>query len=247
MKDWHLIGPAALALAAGCAVFAGDGRVIRGSGTIAAENRPVGGFSAVALLGSGEVVLTQGATEGVTVEADDNLLQYVRTDVRGGTLELGFDDAGWRERYQPSRPIRFLVSLRTVSALDLAGAGSLTATQLDAEALTLALNGAGDITLAGLAAETLRASLSGTGNIALAGRVDGQEVQLSGAGDYQAGDLESQHAEVALSGTGEITLWVRQALDVTLSGTGAVNYFGQPTLGRREITGVGDINPMGEK
>jgi hypothetical protein len=192
-------------------------------------------------------VITQGATEGLTVEADDNLLPLITSVVRDGTLELGFDRANWSDTIRPSRPIRYLVSLRDLSALDLSGLGSLSSLSLAAGSLRLTISGSGNVRLDQLTANDLDATLSGSGTITLAGQVEQQAVSLPGSGDYVAGDLESQSADVTLSGSGNITVWVRERLDVRIGGSGTVNYFGTPTTGRRDITGSGDINPMGDK
>jgi hypothetical protein len=246
MNAWR-VGLALAALwLAGCGLLLGEANVIRGSGEIVSEAREVSGFSGVALLGSGEVIITQGESEGLVIEADDNLLQLITSQVRGDTLELGFDRANWRASIQPSQPIRYLVAVRELGALDLAGSGRMEVADLSAEGLRLTLSGSGDIALDQLSASDLNVTLPGSGNLQLAGAVERQTVGLGGSGNYEAGDLESQSAEVTLSGSGNVTLWVREALDVRLSGSGTVNYFGTPTV-ERDISGSGDINPLGEK
>ncbi len=247
MKAWMSGCGLLLALAAGCGVFGGQGRVIRGSGNLATETRPVSGLSGVALLGQGEVVVTQGATEGLTIEAEDNLLPLLTSEVRSGTLTLSVDPAISPNTIDPTRPIRYLVTVTDLSALDLTGSGSLTAQSLVVDDLTLTLNGAGAINIDHLEAETLRVDLNGTGEVTLAGLATEQTIALNGTGTYLAGELESQLADVRLGGVGEVTLWVRQNLDITISGSGNVNFFGTPSITRRDITGTGDINPMGDK
>jgi hypothetical protein len=228
-------------------LLGGEANVIRGSGEIVSEGRDVSGFDALALLGSGEVIITQGASEGLVIEADDNLLPLITSEVRSGTLELGFDRANWATVIQPSQPIRYLVAVRELGALDLAGSGRMEAASLSAEGLRLTISGSGDIVVEQLSASDLNATLSGSGSMQLAGQAERQVVSLPGSGNYEAGDLESQSAEVTLAGSGNVTVWVREALDVRLSGSGTVNYFGTPTVGQRDISGSGDINPMGEK
>lgn len=244
--DTMLLG--GLLAVAGCGLFGGSGdRTIVGSGQIAAEARPVSGFDAVALLGSGEVSLTQGATESLVIEADDNLLPLIISTVRGTTLALGFDRANWRDVIQPSQPIRYTLTVRDLSAIDLSGSGLIAGQSVETERLAINLSGAGDVNFGQLQADALEVTLGGSGNVTLAGLAAQQRVDLLGSGTYQAGALESQAAEVNLRGSGDLTLWVRDRLDVTISGSGTVSYFGQPTVGRRDITGSGDINPMGEK
>ena len=62
---------------------------IRESGKTATETRAASGFDRVELNGYGEVILVQGDTESVEVEADENYLPYIETKVSGGTLHLG--------------------------------------------------------------------------------------------------------------------------------------------------------------
>ena len=123
----------------------------------------------------------------------------------------------------------------------------MEAASLETEALRLTVSGSGDIALAQMSASELEATLSGSGSLTLAGTAERQRVSLPGSGNYEAGDLESQSAEVTISGSGNGTVWVREALDVRLSGSGTVNYVGTPTVGPRDISGSGDINPMGER
>src|SRR5512146_347376 len=61
---------------------------INGSGKPASESRPVSSFSRVSLRGTGELILSQGNEEALTVEADDNILPYIKTEVRGDELIL---------------------------------------------------------------------------------------------------------------------------------------------------------------
>ncbi len=52
-------------------------RTIQGSGDVITESRDVSGFDSVSLTGIGRVIITQGDKESLTIEADDNLLEYI--------------------------------------------------------------------------------------------------------------------------------------------------------------------------
>jgi hypothetical protein len=52
---------------------------------------------------------------------------------------------------------------------------------------------------------------------------------------------------VAISGTGDVVVWARNELSMNITGTGTISYWGDPNVSRRDITGTGDINPMGVK
>ena len=247
MAKLRAIGCIAAVLAlSGCGLFRGDG-VIRGSGQMASEAREATGFSAVALQGSGEVLLTQGAAESLTIEAEDNILPLVTSRVQDGTLLLGFSQADWRQAIQPTQPIRYILTVRDLASIELSGSGQVDASSLEIADLALLLTGAGEITIADLRAESLTIRLDGTGSLSVGGAVRQQSVRVTGSGNVEGGDLESQAAEVDISGTGDVTVWARERLSVQISGAGSVSYFGLPTVERRDISGAGDINPMGER
>ena len=72
-------------------------RVIEGSGDVVTETRAVSGFDRVILGGIGELTLIQGEEESLEIEAEDNILPQITTEVRDGTLTISFDDAAVRE------------------------------------------------------------------------------------------------------------------------------------------------------
>ena len=86
----------AVLLLAGCELHAGPVDVVQGSGHVQRQSRDVRGFDQVVLSGLGTLTITQGSTESLTVEAEDNLLLRLRSDVGGSTLRLGPNDIAIR-------------------------------------------------------------------------------------------------------------------------------------------------------
>jgi hypothetical protein len=213
---------------------------------VVTEKRDVSGFEGVALSGLGKVIITQGDEESLTVETDDNLMRYIETKVRGGTLELGFTDDVRRRILVPSQSLIFHVSVIDLTALVSSGAGSFEIDGLDTDRLKVNLSGAGDVQIDSLTATDLVVTVSGAGNVEVAGAVETQEITLSGLGDYDAPDLESQAARVRISGAGGTSVWVHDTLDVVISGAGNVEYFGSPEVSK-DISGVGNLRSRGNK
>ena len=52
------------------------------------EDRHLSGFNAVDLAGSFDVYITQGSTESVKVEAPDEVIDHIITEVNGGVLKI---------------------------------------------------------------------------------------------------------------------------------------------------------------
>ena len=217
------------------------------SGVLVTETREVSGFDQVELASFGEVILLQGETESLVIEADDNLLPYVETVVQSGKLILRFSDTPRLDILNQADPtLRFTLTVRDLSSLEVTGLGSMTCEALEAGDLSLAITGSGNIHIGSLTADTLAVRISGLGDVELAGRVESQEIQISGAGNYSAMDLESASAAITISGLGDSTVWVRDSLVVTLTGAGNVQYYGSPSVSQT-TTGLGSVDSLGER
>ena len=161
-------------------ISAGATGTIRGSGNVIAEDRPVRNFDRISLIGIGEVNITQADEESLTVEADDNLMRYIRTEVRNGTLILGFTNAIRKKNIRPSEPIRFNLSVRELADLDSSGVGDVNVASLDTDRLEIVISGAVDVDVESLVAEKLVVDINGAGDVRLVGRVVDQQ-PLGGA------------------------------------------------------------------
>ena len=244
-------------------LLSGCGPVVQGSGKVISEERPVSGFDQVALLGIGDVIITQGAEEGLRIEAEDNLLEYITSEVHNGKLEIGFKPE-MAFSFRPTQPIKFHVAMKTVTAVSLSGSGNISAENLLADELSLTLSGSGNIRIDRLEAKTLRSTLSGSGDLqvgelavetvdttlsgsgkcSLAGQTMAQAMRISGSGNYHAFDLQSQTADLTITGSGNVEAWVTEKIDVTVTGSGDIRYYGAPDISER-ITGSGHVAGLG--
>jgi hypothetical protein len=211
---------------------------------VVTEDRPVSDFNRVSLIGVGDVIITQGEEESLTVRADDNLMQYIKTEVKNGTLILGFSDEVKNKIVRPSEGIKFHLSVKQVAGLDVSGAGDINASSLDADRLEIVVGGAGDVNIGSLTAEELVVRIRGAGDAELAGKVVEQDVEINGAGDYRAAKLESQTAIVEINSAGNATIWATDTLDVRISGPSTVEYYGDPQV-TKNISIVGRLVSLG--
>ena len=215
-------------------------RTIEGSGDIITESREVSGFDRVNLSGFGQVTIEVGDKESLTVSTDDNIMPYVRTEVKNDTLTLDFDDKGINRSYNPTDGIKFTLVVRELSRVDISGAGSMEVNELETESLRVDLSGAGTLEVSSLIADELVIHQSGAGSVVVSGKVKGQELSQSGVGSYHGADLESETAIIEISGAGSATLWATESLDVEISGLGHVVYYGNPRIVQK-ISGLGNL------
>ena len=215
MKSRKLFIPAAIALfVSGCnVVFNSTG----GSGKAATDTRSVSGFSSVEMSGSGELQIEQTGTESLVISADDNLLQYLTSDVSGGQLRLGMKSGS----FSPSTPVVYKLTVKNLKGIALSGSGSI--------------NGKA------LATDSMKIELSGSGEITTAGSTDHMEVVISGSGNVHGEGLKSKDARVEIDGSGSATVAASQRLDVNINGSGNVEYIGDPMVSTNNH-GSGSVN-----
>ena len=217
-------------------------RAVRGSGKLVTESRDASNFDRVSLGGSGKVILIQGETESLTIETDRNVMRYVTSEVRGGTLVLGTKIGAI---VRPTR-LRFTVSVKDLAGLTVSGSGDITAERVDTERLQIKVSGSGDLRIDALTAQEVAVRISGSGDVELAGEVTEQEVTISGSGKYRSGDLRSETVALTISGAGDATLWTTESLDARLTGSGSASYYGNP---RTDVSssGSGKVKGLGDK
>ena len=230
-----MIGLMAL-LAASCKWTIG---VVRGSGDLETEKRDVSGFDEIHFSGMGNLVIEQGDEEALTIEADDNIIDLIETEVRGDELKINF-----RKGFNvvPTTKIKFFLTVKDLDRVDLSGVGDIDCESFQTDDLEFNISGSGNVDFK-VDADRLETNVSGLGDIYLEGTVDFHKVQISGSGKYDARNLESRECEVEVSGLGSATVNVSGDLEIDISGAGNVYYIGDPRISQH-ISGLGRIKSL---
>ena len=216
---------------------------VHGSGKLATEERHISGVESVVLSGIGTVIIEQGDDESLEITAEDNILDYLESNVRGSRLTL--DTKEFIEIY-PTKEITYHLTVKDLSYVGIDGSGAVEMNDLETNDLSIGISGSGKFGVEDLSADTLDADISGSGKMEIAGDVDRQAVNLSGSGVYSAADLSSMSADVNISGSGNAVLWVVDDLELVLSGSGAIEYYGEPVL-NVDVSGSGSVMSRGDK
>ncbi len=217
----------------------------RGSGRIVTETRQVSGFDEVELSYPAEVLIQQGNTESLEVEADDNLLPNLKTQVRNGKLEIFYRREDGKH-VNPTKTPKITIVVKDLSDVDFNSAGELTIEKLKTDNLGVSLSGAGNLNLEDIQVKGLGVNLSGAGSVTASDSAEVLDMNISGYGDFKGVDLHSQVARVNISGAGSATVWVDDDLTAGISGAGSIDYYGSASV-TKQISGVGGVNHAGDK
>jgi len=202
-------------------VINGHWPVIQGSGRIIRQVRPVGPFDRVELEDSTNLEVRLGSTRSLTIEADDNLLPLLTTEVRGDTLVLA-SHGSYRTRHNP-RVWLTVPDLREVRLL-----------------------GSGDVKLLGVANAGLTLDIEGSGDVEAVGRTQMLNATIEGSGDFNLRGLYARNARVRIEGSGDATVAVSDFLDASVAGSGDIRYSGHPGQVSVHRGGSGRVSSIGD-
>ncbi len=123
-------------------------RTVRGSGVVGSEVRSVSDFTSIGVVGSANVSIVFGETELVAITTDENLLPYIKTEVRSGKLIIHN-----QENTRVSFPlgIHIKVTMKTLTSATLDGSGDISIADIHTDALGVNLLGSGSIKVSGIA------------------------------------------------------------------------------------------------
>lgn len=203
-------------------------KTVRGSGEVVEETRNVSGISGVELATIGRLTVKVGAKESLRIEAEDNLIEYFKTEVSGETLRIGHRG---RIKLDNSEPVNYYLTVISLDNIKISSAGDIRAPDLEATQFSINIGSSGNLKMGELNADSLEVNIGSAGNVDITGgQVKTQNVTINSSGDYTAEDLKSDDAEVRINSAGKATVWVKDSLVANLQSSGNLHLRGNPKV-----------------
>lgn len=237
MKSLKIIIISTICLGLTLTVNAQFRRVIRGEGEVIKRERTVSSFDGISVSTGINVYLRQGDSEKLTVEADENLHEYILTEVRDGVLHV-YTDVNIRE----AKMKRVYITMKVIKSLQTSSAGDIIGeTPVKGDDIEIGASSAGDI-MVEIYAKNLEVEISSSGNVKLSGEAETMNADLSSAGDLEAYDLKVKEAEVKVSSAGDAQVNVSERLIARASSAGDITYEGNPKYLDAHSSSAGGIH-----
>ena len=190
----------------------------KGSGNVASESRDLRDFKAIDVSGVFQVEITAQKDFSVTIEADDNILPLIETEVHRGVLKI---ECG--RRVSPKTPMKIIISAPDIENIETSGAANVI------------LN---SIKNAGLHIDS-----SGASKILVTGETTKLVVDVSGATKIDAEGLVAEAATVETSGASQVAVNVIGTLRTDASGASKITYSGTPRELNTKKSGAASVSP----
>jgi len=214
---------------------------VKGNGNVVTRTVSTSSYDEVKVVGSMDVVLSKGKEGSIGVTTDENLHEYLEIEVNGNALVLKIKD---NYNIRTTKGIKITVPFEDISEVNLVGSGDVvTESTINASSFEVSVTGSGDVVL-DLNAKNVDASITGSGDITLKGTTEDLEVTVTGSGDFHGDSLESEDTEVTVSGSGDAKVVARKSLKARVSGSGDIQYTGNPEKSDKKTSGSGRISAM---
>ena len=174
-----------------------------GTKKIVFQERIIPTYSQIELLGNADIVLTEGNVGQITVETSENVLPYIATEVKEGTLVIKLKHYG--VNYVPKLRIHipidenfqkiaivgkgivtthknFSLQLHSLEVV-LKGDGNFLGKELSTRKAILFIAGAGNIEAS--VTEDVQAKIMGYGNISIFGNPPQRDTNIKGSGKIE--------------------------------------------------------------
>lgn len=188
---------------------------VHGSGVRKTEKRDLPAFTSIETTGAFEVNVTCQKSVSFEIEADDNILPLVKTEVRDGVLHVTTTKG-----YSSTAGVMVRVNVPNLTGVKSTGAGKFHVSDVKNDNFEIESMGAATVTASG--------------------QSKALKINSTGAGEIDAHDLRAQKADVTVTGAAGVEISASDELDVTVSGAGRVVYSGNPKV-TKHVSGAGQV------
>lgn len=203
--------------------------------------RSTSDYDGIACAGQFDYILVAGTEGQITIEGEENLIDYVITEVKDNRLVIKTKK---NINLKPSnnKTIKITIPFKDISSVSLSGSGDLwNEDVITANNLEVALAGSGDIVLK-IEASSTEGKVAGSGDLTLKGNTNKLEAKVAGSGDFHGFELQANHTDVAVAGSGDAEVVCNESLKARVAGSGDIEYRGNPKTEDTKVAGSGSIS-----
>ncbi len=211
---------------------------LKGNGTVATVDRNLNGFNKVDVKGAFEVIIVKSITFNVKIEADENLIENIKTEVKDGKILISNNKS-----ICGSKEMKLTLYMPELNAINCSGASVVKSNDsFDSEKFEIKSSGASEISVM-VNTKLLISKYSGASSIKLKGNADTHALETTGASSLKATDLVVKKYAIDSRGATDCKINVTEELAVTSSGASDIKYLGDPKISK-SIKGASSISKL---
>jgi len=214
-----------------------DGFGIQGNGNVVTEDRNISSdFTAIKVSQGIQVYLTQGTDVDVSVEADENIMDLLVTEVEGDVLKIYFDKNVNRATKNVYLTVVNINSIKTSSGAHVKGKNTIKTTSI-----TLKSSSGSGLNL-DLIADNVDCDTSSGANMKLSGTTQTFDGDASSGSHIKANDLKSEISKSDVSSGASIRVYASEKITASASSGGSIDFYGNPKTVSKSKSSGGSIS-----
>lgn len=218
----------------------GNTKKVKGNGTMTTDERKLNHFSGVKVRGNIDVILVANTEEKVAIQAEENLIKHIVTDVKDDILTIRVEE-GYNIVPSYGKKVLITTAYKNLNKVSLAGSGSVKSKEtIKTTTFDSKLSGSGNMELQIISEET-NFSITGSGDAEISGETTNFTCKVTGSGDLDAYDFVSKDANASITGSGDINIFVKESLKAKITGSGDISYKGNPEREDTKVFGSGKV------
>lgn len=210
---------------------------IEGNRNVISKKRKVNdNFSKIKASTGLDVYITQGNKLSITVEADENLHDIIKTEIDGDKLSIYAEKSIWRAKASKVYvTVKNLEEIKATSGSDVYSEGVLKVTDIN-----VSTSSGADMKVE-LDAASVDASSSSGSDLRIKGTTNQFYGTATSGSSTNAYGLKSKTATVKASSGADLTIYVTESINARASSGGDIRYKGNPEKVTKRSSSGGDI------
>jgi hypothetical protein len=214
---------------------------VNGEGSVVTKEITVQPFNSLVLKCATNVEIIQSNGNKVTIEADENLLQFVDIKNEGDKLMVKTKS---KVQFRHYNKFIIRVHVSNLSSIDNSGVGNVKSLNtLMADKLKLNLSSVGNNNF-DINANKIDVTSSTVGNVTLSGEAALANIDHSGVGNADFSALKVKILHVKSSAMGNIKVYASDEIYIRHSGVGNISYSGDARVMELNSSGVGSTKKL---
>ena len=200
---------------------------IKRTGEIVKEKRNISGFTQLLVKDNVNVFITQDSVFDVTVEAGDNLVPLITTNLDGNTLVCeNKNRCNWTRSYK--KPINVHVRMPTVSIIEASGTGNIVGmNKIKVPNCYILTRNSGNVELT-IDTPTLTTAMHGSADVVLHGYAHDHACDIGGSGFLKAADMFTEYTYLHTYTLGLCYVYVHDLFICKIDQKGDIYAYGNP-------------------
>lgn len=220
------------------------GTCLSNTGPIITQERSISDFDSIFVNDYVNLVLTQDTLNRVRVEAGQNIINGISTEVTDRRLFIyNNNECNWLRSY--NKTITIYISVKNLAKLSYNSSGNVTtANALESNNLWVDVwGGCGTIDLKLNVYQGIFIEHMGTADFKLHGICKINSIYAGDFGLFDCKDLETDYTYIKNYGSNDCYIKVTKYLDATIGSIGSIYYRGEPDTLYTNIYGSGVVEP----